>query len=173
MSQYEMNDEDKLYDEFGNYIGPDLSDEDSDDSSNSDSDDWDEFPTHDVSPRSPRSQQRHNHNQKSSQITPQQMDQDNNNNNNNNNNNDDNDVDLIELNETNIQHEFETSTSNTMKLVKHVQENDSKMEDNNAIVLHEDKEYYKSAQDTYGDDVEIQVEEEDTQPIEQPIIEQI
>ncbi|KAK9464868.1 P-loop containing nucleoside triphosphate hydrolase protein [Lipomyces arxii] len=43
-------------------------------------------------------------------------------------------------------------------------------EPSNAVVLHEDKQYYPSASDVYGPDVEIMVQEEDTQPISQPII---
>jgi U5 small nuclear ribonucleoprotein component len=40
----------------------------------------------------------------------------------------------------------------------------------NAVVLHEDKQYYPSASDVYGPDVEILVQEEDTQSLAQPII---
>ncbi|KAK2741038.1 hypothetical protein FQN57_005775 [Myotisia sp. PD_48] len=40
----------------------------------------------------------------------------------------------------------------------------------NAVVLHEDKQYYPTAQQVYGADVETKVEEEDTQPLTQPII---
>ena len=47
---------------------------------------------------------------------------------------------------------------------------ESNTNNKNEIVLHEDKEYYASAQSVYGDDVEIQIEEEDTQPLEVPII---
>jgi len=38
------------------------------------------------------------------------------------------------------------------------------------VVLHEDKKYYPSAEETYGQDTEILVQEEDAQPIEVPII---
>ena len=41
------------------------------------------------------------------------------------------------------------------------------------IVLHEDKVYYPSASEVYGQDVETLVQEEDTQPITQPIIEPV
>lgn len=41
----------------------------------------------------------------------------------------------------------------------------------NAIVLHEDKVYYPSAAEVYGDDVETLVQEEDAQPLTQPIVE--
>lgn len=40
----------------------------------------------------------------------------------------------------------------------------------NAVVLHEDKQYYPSAQQVYGTDVETLVQEEDTQPLSEPII---
>lgn len=40
----------------------------------------------------------------------------------------------------------------------------------NAVILHEDKQYYPSASDVYGADVEVLVQEEDTQPLTQPII---
>ncbi|KAL1515598.1 hypothetical protein AB1Y20_002218 [Prymnesium parvum] len=38
------------------------------------------------------------------------------------------------------------------------------------IVLHEDKKYYPTAMEVYGEDVETTVQEEDTQPITQPIV---
>ena len=41
------------------------------------------------------------------------------------------------------------------------------------IVLHEDKKYYPSAEQVYGSGVEALVQEEDTQPLTQPIIEQV
>ena len=41
----------------------------------------------------------------------------------------------------------------------------------NAGVLHEDKIYYPSAAEVYGDDVETLVQEEDAQPLTQPIME--
>lgn len=40
----------------------------------------------------------------------------------------------------------------------------------NAVILHEDKQYYPTAQQVYGEDVETRVEEEDAQPLTQPII---
>lgn len=40
----------------------------------------------------------------------------------------------------------------------------------NAVILHEDKQYYPSASDIYGPDVEVLVQEEDTQSLSQPII---
>ncbi|TFY63323.1 hypothetical protein EVJ58_g3328 [Rhodofomes roseus] len=40
----------------------------------------------------------------------------------------------------------------------------------NAVVLHEDKQYYPTAQEVYGQDVETLVQEEDAQPLTEPII---
>lgn len=40
----------------------------------------------------------------------------------------------------------------------------------NAVVLHEDKQYYPSAEDVYGPDVETLVQEEDAQPLSEPIV---
>jgi U5 small nuclear ribonucleoprotein component len=40
----------------------------------------------------------------------------------------------------------------------------------NAVILHEDKQYYPTAEQVYGADVETKVEEEDAQPLTQPII---
>lgn len=43
----------------------------------------------------------------------------------------------------------------------------------NQIVLHEDKKYYPSPNQIYGEEVETLVQEEDLQPISQPIIEPV
>ncbi|KAF2801842.1 116 kda u5 small nuclear ribonucleoprotein-like protein component, partial [Mytilinidion resinicola] len=43
----------------------------------------------------------------------------------------------------------------------------------NAVILHEDKQYYPSASDVYGPDVEVLVQEEDTQLLTQPIIDPV
>ncbi|KAB8230143.1 hypothetical protein ETB97_010156 [Aspergillus alliaceus] len=40
----------------------------------------------------------------------------------------------------------------------------------NAVILHEDKQYYPSAQQVYGTEVETLVQEEDTQPLSEPIV---
>ena len=40
----------------------------------------------------------------------------------------------------------------------------------NAVILHEDKQYYPTAEQTYGAEVETRVEEEDAQPLTQPIV---
>lgn len=49
------------------------------------------------------------------------------------------------------------------------QDNDSPV-NNHQIVLHEDKKYYQTAQEIYGADVEALIQEEDAQPLTQPII---
>jgi U5 small nuclear ribonucleoprotein component len=38
------------------------------------------------------------------------------------------------------------------------------------VILHEDKQYYPTAQQVYGEDVETMVQEEDAQPLSEPII---
>ena len=40
----------------------------------------------------------------------------------------------------------------------------------NAVILHEDKQYYPTAEQVYGEDVETMVQEEDIQPLSQPIV---
>ena len=40
----------------------------------------------------------------------------------------------------------------------------------NAVILHEDKQYYPSASDVYGQDVETLVQEEDAHPLTEPIV---
>jgi U5 small nuclear ribonucleoprotein component len=40
----------------------------------------------------------------------------------------------------------------------------------NQIVLHEDKKYYQTALEVYGADVETIVQEEDAQPLTEPIV---
>lgn len=51
--------------------------------------------------------------------------------------------------------------------------NDMEVDDmgpTNAVVLHDDKKYYPLASELYGPDVEAMVEEEDAQPLTEPII---
>jgi len=43
----------------------------------------------------------------------------------------------------------------------------------NQVVLHEDKKYYPTAQEVYGEDVETMVQEEDAQPLSEPIVQPI
>jgi U5 small nuclear ribonucleoprotein component len=40
----------------------------------------------------------------------------------------------------------------------------------NQVILHEDKKYYPTAQEVYGEDVETMVQEEDAQPLSEPIV---
>ncbi|WVQ96846.1 hypothetical protein IAU59_003953 [Kwoniella sp. CBS 9459] len=40
----------------------------------------------------------------------------------------------------------------------------------NQVILHEDKKYYATAEETYGEDVEAMVQEEDLQPLSEPIV---
>ncbi|KAI0673628.1 P-loop containing nucleoside triphosphate hydrolase protein [Trametes maxima] len=40
----------------------------------------------------------------------------------------------------------------------------------NAVILHEDKQYYPSASEVYGEEVETLVQEEDAQPLSEPIV---
>ena len=92
-----------LYDEFGNYIGPEL---DSDEEEEEDDDD--DFPDQDQ------------------------------------------DVNGFEEEDGGVGEEEEVASQ--------------------AVVLHEDKQYYPSAADVYGPEVETIVQEEDAQPLTQPII---
>uniref|UniRef100_A0A0R3RWB3 Tr-type G domain-containing protein n=1 Tax=Elaeophora elaphi TaxID=1147741 RepID=A0A0R3RWB3_9BILA len=48
--------------------------------------------------------------------------------------------------------------------------NDTDQIPSNQIVLHEDKKYYATAMEIYGEDVETIVQEEDAQPLTEPII---
>ncbi|KAI2809549.1 U5 small nuclear ribonucleoprotein component [Blomia tropicalis] len=50
---------------------------------------------------------------------------------------------------------------------------DKEDEEQMQVVLHEDKKYYPTAEEIYGPDVEALVQEEDTQPLTQPIIEPV
>jgi len=42
-----------------------------------------------------------------------------------------------------------------------------------SVVLHEDKKYYPTAEEIYGPDVETIVQEEDAQPLTEPIIQPV
>lgn len=41
------------------------------------------------------------------------------------------------------------------------------------VVLHEDKKYYPTAEEIYGPDVETIVQEEDAQPLTEPIVQPV
>ncbi|KAF9366918.1 U5 small nuclear ribonucleoprotein component [Mortierella sp. NVP85] len=112
--------DESLYDDFGNYIGPDLSDEDEDDEE--------------------ELQQ-----QQQQQRSDQAMDVD-----------DEEDIDMQEENIT---------TSTALSRIGEIPQNQ--------IVLHEDKKYYATAEEVYGEGVETLVEEEDSQPLSEPIVQPI
>ncbi|KAK8207586.1 hypothetical protein M8818_004239 [Zalaria obscura] len=61
--------------------------------------------------------------------------------------------------------EDETAEVNDQQLMEVDDEGPS-----NAVILHEDKQYYPTAQQVYGADVETMVQEEDTQTLQQPIV---
>ncbi|KAK9757693.1 hypothetical protein RND81_01G179800 [Saponaria officinalis] len=106
--------DDTLYDEFGNYIGPEIdSDNDNDDDNDSPSDD--------------------------------------------------NDVDDSRLSDD------DNHANNRLTSAAHDVDDDVDMVDNQ-VVLAEDKKYYPTAEEVYGDDVETLVMDEDELPLEQPII---
>jgi 116 kDa U5 small nuclear ribonucleoprotein component len=111
-----------LYDEFGNYIGPEL-----------ESDDEDEIYGGDLPP--------------GARLRDDDEDED---------NRDDEDNDDANRMETNA-HLMMTNAND-----------DGGM--SSSIVLHEDKKYYPTAVEIYGADVETIVQEEDAQPLTEPII---
>ncbi|KAG0366660.1 P-loop containing nucleoside triphosphate hydrolase protein [Gamsiella multidivaricata] len=115
--------DESLYDDFGNYIGPDLSDEEEDDEE-------EEFQ---------QQQQR--------QRNDQDMD-----------------VDDEEGDDTEMQ-EDDTRTSTALSRIGEIPQSQ--------VVLHEDKKYYPTAEEVYGEGVEALVEEEDTQPLTEPIVQPI
>ena len=43
-------------------------------------------------------------------------------------------------------------------------------DDDTRVVLHEDKKYYPTAMEVYGEEVETTIQEEDTQPLTEPIV---
>lgn len=49
-------------------------------------------------------------------------------------------------------------------------EDDEPVQHSNAVILLEDKKYYPSASEVYGEDVEALVQEEDAQPLSEPIV---
>ncbi|KAI9295957.1 u5 small nuclear ribonucleoprotein component [Neoconidiobolus thromboides FSU 785] len=79
--------------------------------------------------------------------------------------------------EEDIQDQVEVEEDEEDEVLKPLQEQTALMnlEDikNNAIILHEDKEYYPSANEVYGDEVEALVQEEDTMALNEPIVEPI
>lgn len=121
-------DEQELYDEFGNYIGPDL------DSSSSEDDDDD-----DSEVGGPPDE--------NSDVSGDEEEENNNNN----------------------------DTGEAMMVVRgDTSDNDAEMADPaSAIVLHEDKEHYPSAEQVYGDDVRTAVLDEDAVDLDTPLVEPV
>lgn len=110
--------EENLYDEFGNYIGPELEDDEDDLESDEDEDEDEEWDAG--------------------------MDDE---------DDEDHDPDLTTLDD-------DVDMSHALMTVDGT---------DNAIVLHEDKNYYPEASEVYGE-AEVLVQDEDTQPLETPII---
>lgn len=127
-------DAEDLYDEFGNYIGPEIDD---DDGSETDSDDDDTQEQID-------------------RLATAEMN--------------------ANLNQMLINDEIDIDTADPKALrdartLALKQDKVDKSQNAMAVVLHEDKNYYPSHKQVYGPEVEIVIQEEDTQPITQPIVE--
>eukprot|EP00934_Nitzschia_sp_Nitz4_P005834 Nitzschia sp. Nitz4//scaffold141_size107518//24707//27903//NITZ4_004269-RA/size107518-augustus-gene-0.80-mRNA-1//1//CDS//3329536267//5824//frame0 len=123
----DANDDDELYDEFGNYIGPEL-----DSSSDEDDEDEDE------------EEQQQQQRPSSSVDAPD---------------------DASEVSEGD-------EAAGAM-VVSQGNEEATTADPINAIVLHEDKEHYASAADTYGEDVRTAVLDEDAMDLDTPIVEPV
>lgn len=145
MSDYDDDEQPQdLYDEFGNYVGPDLND---DDTSSDDDDDDDSSLGGDVVEEI------------NEDIGHSQRDGD----------DGISDVDeetrkrmamiVSEGNNTLDIHDETTTSASTIS--------------NTAIVLHEDKEHYMSAEQVYGNDVTVAVLDEDAMDLDQPIVEPV
>ncbi|KAF9310911.1 U5 small nuclear ribonucleoprotein component [Podila horticola] len=109
--------DESMYDEFGNYLGPDLSDEEEDDEE---------------------------------EYAQQAQDQD---------MAEGDEEEDVKMEEENVR------TSTALSRLGEIPQNQ--------IVLHEDKKYYPTAEEVYGEGVEALVEEEDTQPLTEPIVQPI
>lgn len=57
-----------------------------------------------------------------------------------------------------------------MMEIEDEEEEDAEPNNEGAIVLAEDKKYYPTALEVYGEEVETLVEDEDAQPLEEPIV---
>ena len=130
-----MSDAEELYDEFGNYIGPDL--ESSDDSDDDDDDNHDDDEDEDSVDRQQR--QAHQAPDDASDVS----DDDNN------------------------------KKSNAMVVHDDDEEMGDSAEPMTAVVLHEDKEHYLSAEQVYGEEVRTAVLDEDAMELETPLVEPV
>jgi U5 small nuclear ribonucleoprotein component len=117
--------EEELYDEFGNYIGPDLDSSDDDD----DDDETALVPPGTVAPDD------------ASDVSGDDQDEN----------------ALVMRDDENVMTTTAATTADPM----------------HAIVLHEDKEHYASAEQVYGDDVRVAVLDEDAMELETPIVEPV
>jgi U5 small nuclear ribonucleoprotein component len=120
------NDDDELYDEFGNYIGPEL------DSSSSDDDDDDDDDSDNDNDEPPQPQP-----DDASDVSGDRM--------------------IV------IKPNDDGDTTNAITVAPVM----------NAIVLHEDKEHYPSASETFGEGVRSAVLDEDAMDLDTPIVEPI
>jgi len=138
MSDNNSDDDDgELYDEFGNYIGPELDDssDDSDDSDDDDDNDSDEEQDR------PDGASRRGRGDDDERSVVSGIDDNNNN--------------------------------NAMVLADDDRATGMAADPVNAIVLHEDKEHYPSAEDTFGEGVRTAVLDEDAMDLDQPIVEPV
>jgi len=119
----DSDEDNELYDEFGNYIGPEL------DSSDDDSSDDDESE-------------------------------------------DENNVDNNQNDDQSVVSAMDGDEGGAMVIADESLANQS-ADPVNAIVLHEDKEHYPSAQDTFGEGVRTAVLDEDAMDLDQPIVEPV
>jgi 116 kDa U5 small nuclear ribonucleoprotein component len=121
-----MSDEEDLYDEFGNYIGPDLesSDEDADDDEDEDKDHGD-----DHNPKAP-----------------------------------------IPDDASDVSYDGDRHQTAVVVVREDEEETANPM---SAVVLHEDKEHYQSAEQVYGEDVRTAVLDEDAMEIDTPLVEPV
>ena len=136
-----MSDDEELYDEFGNYIGPDLDSS----SSSSDNDDEDE-------------KDLPHHRRISSEEAPE---------------------DASDVSDDEDQHQHHSKDGGAVMVVVDplssstsatVEATAAPM---NAIVLHEDKEHYLSAEQTFGEQVRTAVLDEDAMDLETPLVEPV
>ncbi|KAG7351729.1 elongation factor EF-2 [Nitzschia inconspicua] len=120
-------DDDDLYDEFGNYIGPEL-----DDSSDDDDDDESSTKDHDDDHQAP------------DDASDVSVDND----------------DVGTANAMTLAGNDAVTTTTTTTTADPI----------NAIVLHEDKEHYATAEETFGEDVRTAVLDEDAMDLDTPIV---
>lgn len=128
MSSNNDNNDEDLYDEFGNYIGPDLDD----DSSSDDDEDEDSLEA------AAQPAGRPDDDEEASDVSGEE------------------DMAMV----------VEAHDNNTTEAITPATTADAQ----NQIVLHEDKEHYASATETFGEDVRTAVLEEDAMDLETPIV---